>query len=247
MRHVFNCAYSIAINNKPFTDMPMLCQLLKKSGVDIGENYQSDQRAREFISAIASTIQEDANTDIKASTFVSILADGSTDVSTKEQEVVYLRYVSDGEVKTQFVSIEELSSSDAAGVMEGLECALKKLNLSFSELASSDNNFPTLVCANFDGASVMQGLKTGTMARIMKVAPWTVPMHCVAHKLELAALDSIKSDSYMRRFEDTAKGIYMFYHFSPKRRREVKAVAEFYGQELAHISGIKQVQKYKRL
>jgi len=47
--------------------------------------------------------------DIQQSTFVYILADGSTDVSTKEQEVVYLLYVSDGEVKTRFVSIEELA------------------------------------------------------------------------------------------------------------------------------------------
>ena len=35
---VFNCGYSIAIHNKPFSDLPMLCQLLKKSDVDIGEN-----------------------------------------------------------------------------------------------------------------------------------------------------------------------------------------------------------------
>jgi len=37
--------------------------------------------------------------DIQQSTFVYILADGSTDVSTKKQEVVYLLYVSDGEVR----------------------------------------------------------------------------------------------------------------------------------------------------
>lgn len=67
-------------------------------------------------------------------------------------------------------------------------------------------------------------------------------MHCVAHKLELAALDSLKTDSYMRRFEETVKGIYMFYHYSPKRRREVKEVADFIGSELVHMSGIKQVK-----
>ena len=49
---------------------------------------------------------------MRQSIFVSILADGSTDVLTKEQEVVYLRYVSDGEIKTQFVFIKNLSPAD---------------------------------------------------------------------------------------------------------------------------------------
>ena len=49
---------------------------------------------------------------MRQSIFVSILADGSTDVLTKEQEVVYLRYVSDGKIKTQFVFIENLSPAD---------------------------------------------------------------------------------------------------------------------------------------
>ena len=55
---------------------------------------------------------------MRQSIFVSILADGSTDVLTKEQEVVYLRYVSDGKIKTQFVFIENLSPADTGWVME---------------------------------------------------------------------------------------------------------------------------------
>lgn len=46
----------------------------------------------------------------------------------------------------------------------------------------------------------------------------------------------------MGKFEDIVKGIHFFYQFIQKRRREVKAASEFYGQNLAHISVIKQVQ-----
>ena len=49
---------------------------------------------------LASTNQEDSTNEIRQITFVSILADGSTEVSMEEQVVVYLRYVSEGEVKT---------------------------------------------------------------------------------------------------------------------------------------------------
>lgn len=241
MRMLFNCAYSIALQNRPFSDMSFLCSLMKKNGVEIGENYDNNHGAREFIAAIAETLQQDATEDIKRSPYISILADGSTDTTIKEQEIVYVRYISDGEAKTRFVSLEELNSSDAKGVKEGIDTGLNRIGLNFSDIVQINSEKPTLVCANFDGASVMQGLKSGTMSMILKEAPWVIPMHCVAHKLELAALDSIKGDSYMRRFEDTVKGIYMFYHYSPKRRREVKSIAEFMDSELAHISGIKQV------
>jgi len=80
--------------------------------------------------------------DIQQSTFVYILADGSTDVSTKEQEVVYLLYVSDGEVKTQFVL-------DAARVTDGLDCALYKLGLSVSEISSRENRQFCYTCRKF--------------------------------------------------------------------------------------------------
>jgi hypothetical protein len=241
MKFVFNCAYSLAYHNKPFTDMKMMCTLMKKNSVDLPDNYDNDVRAREFAYSIAECIQLDAVNDILNSPYVSILADGSTDVSFREQEIVYLRYLSDGEVKTRFISLEELKSSDAKGVKEGIDSGLSRFGIEFSDLTDTGNGKPTLVCANFDGASVMQGLKTGTMSMILKDAPWVFPMHCVAHKLELAALDSVRTDSYLRKFEDIVKGIYMFYHFSPKRRREVKEVAEFLGSELVHMSGIKQV------
>lgn len=65
----------------------------------------------------------------------------------------------------------------------------------------------TLVCANFDGANVMQGFKTGTMVQILRDAPWLFPMHCFAHKLELAALDGVRADSYMKKFEEIVNGI----------------------------------------
>jgi len=43
-------------------------------------------------------------------------------VPTKEHEVVYLRYARDGEVKAQFVSIEELSPAASIEKSTSLRC-----------------------------------------------------------------------------------------------------------------------------
>jgi hypothetical protein len=49
--------------------------------------------------------------------------------------------------------------------------------------------FQFLICANFDGASVNLGQKGGVIAKIRDVIPDVMGLHCVAHKLELAAHD----------------------------------------------------------
>lgn len=67
-------------------------------------------------------------------------------------------------------------------------------------------------------------------------------MHCVAHKLELAILDAVKEMPILKNFEETIKLIYKFYHYSPKRRREVKAIPAVLDEDLCHLSSIKQVR-----
>lgn len=40
--------------------------------------------------------------------------------------------------------------------------------------------------------------------------------------------------------ESTIKGIFSFYHFSPRRINEVKAIADILDVDFAHMSDIKQ-------
>ena len=66
-----------------------------------------------------------------------------------------------------------------------------------------------MICANFDGASVMQGRKSGVAAHILNIITETIPIHCIAHKLELAVMDSIKNIPFLKRYEETIKGIFI--------------------------------------
>jgi hypothetical protein len=42
--------------------------------------------------------------------------------------------------------------------------------------------------------------------------------------------------------ESTIKGIFSFYHYSPRHKNEVKAIAEILDVDFAHMSDIKQVR-----
>ena len=60
-------------------------------------------------------------------------------------------------------------------------------------------------------------------------------LHCVAHKLELAAHDATKSYKYLEQMESTIEGIFSFYHYSPRRKNEVKAIAEILDVDCSHV------------
>ncbi|XP_070560279.1 zinc finger protein 862-like [Ptychodera flava] len=178
--------------------------------------------------------------------FVSILGDGSTDVAVIEQEVVFLRYVSpvDGMPVCREIDIVSLETANAQGIMNAIEAGLSQVDLSLDMLRpDNDEVKPSLIMANFDGASVNFGEKNGVVKRMKDIFPTLISLQCIAHKLELAALDANKVTlSGLSSFEETFKGIFSFYHYSPKRRRELQAISDMLEQNLCHLSGVRQVR-----
>ena len=62
--------------------------------------------------------------------FVSLIMDGSTDISVIEQEIVYIRYFKAGDVGVNFIGIVRTPKADAVGVTASLgKVKCLKLNL----------------------------------------------------------------------------------------------------------------------
>ncbi|KAG2467837.1 MED23 polymerase, partial [Polypterus senegalus] len=88
----------------------------------------------------------------------------------------------------------------------------------------------------------MMGEKTGVAGRLKQRIPHIITIHCVAHKLELAVLDSVKGCEYLVKFEGTLKTIFKMYYYSPKKRRELTEISELLNEKLAHFSGLKSTR-----
>lgn len=242
LTYLFNTAYAVAKKGKPFSDYEYISALQMKNGVDLPKNYINGHGCLNFIWSIARVLQDEIKTVVNENRFVSVLADGSTHSSIKEQELIYLRFIDvNFRPITRLIDIVELGNANAAGVYEGIENGLGSINLNFEKL-KPDSPGPSLGSANFDGASVMLGKRGGVIRKIKEVIPSALGIHCVAHKLELAVLNANKSGSKMRKFEDTLKGIFNFYHYSPKRRRELAEISNLFDTELARFSGVHQVR-----
>jgi hypothetical protein len=54
--------------------------------------------------------------------------------------------------------------------------------------------------------------------------PDLISTHCIAHKLNLAVLNSIKNVPFVSEIETVVKKLYTFYQNSPKRLKELGRV-----------------------
>ena len=216
---LINTAHSTAKEDVAMKKFPKLCDLQEKNGLKLGENYRNDKSCREFVDAIAETSRDDICNDVKSAKFLCVLADGTTDRAVIEQEAVYVRYVdNDGEIQTKMADCVALKSGDAKGVLEGINKGLQSVGVDEQVLKEK------LVACNFDGAAVNMGKDNGVAKQIQdNIGEHVITVHCLAHNLELAVLDVLKDNApetkYMESLESTLRGVYKFYHQSPKKRR----------------------------
>jgi hypothetical protein len=61
--------------------------------------------------------------------FLSVTSDGSTDSSRTKQEIIFLRYVENGHIHTEFAGIVSPKSPDAVGLFEAILKGLAGVNV----------------------------------------------------------------------------------------------------------------------
>ena len=151
MSILFRSAFYLAKQGRPFTDFKDLVTLQVANGLDIPPSYCNDKQARVFTGFIYDIFRKAKITNIRKSDYFSILSDGSTDTSTQEEEIVYVRYLEDNIIpKTAFAALKALEKADASSIHAALVSTLE------GELEISDWK-DRLVSGCFDGAAVNLG------------------------------------------------------------------------------------------
>lgn len=69
-----------------------------------------------------------------------------------------------------------------------------------------------------------------------------IGIYCIVYKLELVVFDVNKKFSYMLIFEVIVKGVFKFYFFFLKCRRELKEISELFNNDFVYFGYIKGVR-----
>ena len=156
-----------------------------------------------FIKAISKTLQESTSVDMKHCRFLAYLSDGLNDAGIREQEIVYCRYVKEGNPVTKFLGIQHLEHTHADGTLDPTEKTV------CNHLDNTDTMYQKGVNCNFDRASVVSGCQRGVYTKMQEKQPAISFTHCIAHTLELAVLNNVKSDTNLEKFQSTLSAMFL--------------------------------------
>lgn len=185
------------------------CSLDEKKGIAVGSTYRNEKQAKEFMHHIAEVERNNIRENLKNAKFLSIMSDGSTDSSVKEEELVYVRFCHKGKIESKFVGIKSVEKADALHISNAISTIMEGV---------CDDWGSKLVALGTDGAAVMTGAKNGVVSRLKGDRAYIIGIHCMAHRLELTFSDAVRSNVMFQKVEDLLSGLYTFYHTSPLNR-----------------------------
>ena len=184
-------------------------EIFRKDYASAGRNsqYISPRIQNEVICVCNDLILERLVKMINRSSFFSVLADETTDISCQEQLTLCARYLSDDfsieECFLQFVPVTDLSGQSLASTILN---KLSKIGVDVSKMRGQ----------GYDGAAAMSGKLNGAQAHIRDTIPTALYVHCAAHSLNLAVSNSCDI-SPIRNCMGTIASVYNFFNASKKQ------------------------------
>ena len=214
-------------NGQAMTDYEKTGPFLKKNGMpNMPKGHWGDNSGWELTEAMGQVFKTSAAAEIEFVNFFTMTMDEVTmTVSKSHMMGIHLYYVKDWVRVVVFVGLAEIKKSPNAPYL--VKIALKtlkdNLNMDLQRLGEA------CVGATMDGASVLQGEKSGFIVRLQaNVAPFMQGMHCAAHKTQLAAtcLTEVK---VVESFTHVMKTMNRFFNKGGKRWNKIQVTAEGLG------------------
>jgi len=173
--------------------------------------YFSPDIQNELIETCGTLIQQKIVEDVKTAKYFSVLLDETTDISTKEQVSLCLRYVSKQEhiyvMKENFITYVVAEETTGGKLAELILDNIKRLGL----------DARNMVGQGYDGAAAMSGRFKGVQSIIREDHPQALYVHCSSHVLNLALSHSCMIPA-IRNTIGTIKSIGNFLTVRPRER-----------------------------
>lgn len=217
MKKLFEVAYFVAKLELPFTVYESIVSLETKHGVKLGQTYHNDKACKNFITAIVEQFDCDLSRKVTSARFISVMADGATDIGTREVLDVYVKLLENGKAVNTFVALKECPNGKAQGIIEAITLAMGEKDRNWKDKTA---------CLGTDGASVMVGQHGGVFGILKQDIPSLISVHCIAHKLELGLQDTIKGIPLFQEVKELLQGMWKYYKYSCKALKELKDLAE---------------------
>ncbi|XP_053304514.1 PR domain-containing protein 11 [Spea bombifrons] len=238
MTLLFNTAYHLAMEGRPYYDFRPLAELLRKCELRVVDQYMNEGDCQILIHHIARALREDLVERIRQSPFLSIILDGQSDDLLADTVAIYVQYTSnDGPPATEFLSMQELGLPTTENYLQGIDRAFSALGIRLQD------ERPT-VGLGVDGANITAGLRANMYMTIRKTLPWLLCLPFMLHRPHLEILDAISGKELpcLEELENNLKQLLSFYRYSPRLMCELRLTAATLCEETEFLGDIRAVK-----
>lgn len=181
------------------------------------QTYHSDKTCKNLITATVEQFDCDLSRKVTSARFISVMADGATDIGTREVLDVYVKLLDNGKAVNTFVALKECPYGKTQGIPEAITLAMDEKDRNWKDKTA---------CHGKDGANVMVGQHGGVFGILKQDIPSLLSLHCMAHKLELGLQDTIKGIPLFQEVKELLQDMWKYYKYSCKALKELKDLAE---------------------
>ena len=194
----------------------------------------------DLIECLYDEVIESIKHEVHLSTYVSLMADESTDVSNTSQLAVCVRYALNGLVKERLVDLVDVSKDKSAAE---LSKAIKD-SLIDKDIVRPDD---LVVGQSYDGASNMAAEHNSVQRYLQNVWPHARFVHCYAHKLALVVKKACEDIRPVSDFFELTSTLCAFFRSSPKRQSFLhkRMPAAAYTRWLTRGKCVKHIHKHR--
>ncbi|KAM4590951.1 zinc finger protein 862-like [Odontesthes bonariensis] len=165
--------------------------------------------------AIERTLIEQLDEKLKQSEFLGLIIDETVNITVNKKLIVYLKFENRGKAETVFLGNYTIQSGMARSIYSNVVDALKERGLDIRRVIGLGS----------DGASVMMGCHSGVGALLKQESAFAVQVHCIAHRVALAASDASKAVQMVAHYKRTVNSVYSFYKHSATRTNRLRELS----------------------
>ncbi|TDH09985.1 hypothetical protein EPR50_G00092830 [Perca flavescens] len=234
---LFNAAYHLATEGRPFSDLRSLAELLKRCELKVVDQYMNDGDCQILLHHIARTLKEDLAEKMRLSPFLSVIMDAQNDDLFSDMVAVYVQFITnEGSPSTEFLSLQRLSVASVDGYLQALDRAFGVLGFRFQDLL--------VVGLGVDGTNMSSGMRASLYVAVQKSFPWILCLPVMIHRPHLEVLDAIsgKELSCLEDLENNLKQLLSFYRYSPRMMAELRCTAPTLSEETEFLGDIRAVR-----
>ncbi|XP_017562177.1 zinc finger protein 862 isoform X1 [Pygocentrus nattereri] len=237
MMTLFNAAYHLAVEGRPFSDLRPLAELLKKCELKVVDQYMNESDCQILIHHISRAFKEDLAEKIRLSPFLGVIMDGQNDDLLADTVAVYVQFITaEGPPATEFLSLQRLSGGSVDGYLQAVDRAFGVLGLRFQDML--------VVGLGIDGSNISSSLRANLYVTLRKTIPYVLCLPIMIHRPHMEILDAIcgKELSCLDDLENNLKQLLSFYRYSPRMMAELRSTAPTLSEETEFLGDIKAVR-----